>query len=108
MTFKPGEEHFKTKELAEAKAKVLDLVGNGATTHQAMSMVGKKPATIRQWILRDSEFAKALAEAKERGEEATLSSLGVEKQNLEFAEFSKIFLGQTVFPHHQEIGRAHV
>ena len=101
MTFKPGEEHFKTKELAEAKAKVLDLVGNGATTHQAMSMVGKKPATIRQWILRDSEFAKALAEAKERGEEATLSSLGVEKQNLEFAEFSKIFLGQTVFPHHQ-------
>ena len=101
MTFKPGEEHFKTKELAEAKAKVLELVGNGATTHQAMSMVGKKPATIRQWILRDSEFAKALAEAKERGEEATLSSLGVEKQNLEFAEFSKIFLGQTVFPHHQ-------
>ena len=101
MTFKPGEEHFKTKALAEAKVKVLELVASGATTHQAMAMVGKKPDTIRQWILRDSEFAKALAEAKERGEEATLSSLGVSKVNLSFADFSKNFLGQTVFPHHQ-------
>ena len=102
MTFKAGEEHFKVKALAEAKAKVIELVKGGATTHQAMALVGKKPDTIRQWLLRDSEFAKALAEAKEEGEAATLSNLGYDKKDLPFAEFSKNFLEQTVFPHHQD------
>ena len=96
MTFKPGEEHFKVKALAEAKAKVLSLVESGATPHQAMVAVGKKPDTIRQWMLRDSDFAKALAEAKERGEATSLQSIGKDKHELSFAEFSKIFLGQQV------------
>jgi hypothetical protein len=102
MTFKAGDEHFKVKALAEAKAKVISLVEQGATTHQAMVAVNKKPDTIRQWMLRDSEFAKALAEAKERGETASLSSMGKDKHDLTFSEFSKIFLNQTVFPHHQD------
>ena len=99
--FGKGEEHFKVKALAEAKAKVLELVEAGATTHQAMTAVNKKPDTIRQWLLRDPDFAKALTGAKERGEATSLQSLGKDKQDLNFAEFSKIFLGQTVFPHHQ-------
>jgi len=100
--FGKGETHFKVKALAEAKEKVLSLVEAGATTHQAMTAVNKKPDTIRQWLLRDSDFAKALAEAKERGEATSLSSIGKDKQDLNFSEFSKIFLGQTVFPHHQD------
>ena len=100
--FGKGEEHFKVKALAEAKAKVIALVESGATTHQAMVAVGKKPDTVRQWLVRDSEFAKALAEAKERGEATSLQSIGKDKSELSFSEFSKIFLNQQVFPHHQD------
>ena len=100
--FGKGDAHFKVKALNEAKAKVLSLVEGGATTHQAMVAVGKKPDTIRQWLQRDSDFATALAEAKDRGEATSLSSIGKDKQDLNFSEFSKIFLNQTVFPHHQD------
>ena len=94
MTFKAGDEHFKVKALAEAKAKVISIVEAGATTHQAMVAVNKKPDTIRQWLLRDSDFAEALAEAKERGESTSLASIGKDKQDLSFSEFSKIFLNE--------------
>lgn len=100
--FGKGEDHFKVKAVAEAKAKVLTLVEGGATTHQAMSMIGRKPDTIRQWMLRDSEFAAALAEAKQRGESVGLQQLGKDKSELSFAEFSQAFLNQHVFPHHQD------
>ncbi len=102
MTFKAGEEHFKVKALAEAKAKVIELVSQGATTHQAMNLAGKKPDTVRQWMVRDADFAKELAKAKELGETLTLANLGYDKKDLPFAEFSKNFLDQTVFPHHQD------
>lgn len=100
--FGTGEEHFRVKALKENKAKVLELVEQGYTTHQAMNKIGKKPDTIRQWMLRDSDFATALAEAKERGEATSLQSLGKNKEDLAFSEFSKIFLKQEVFPHHQD------
>jgi hypothetical protein len=99
--FGKGEEHFRAKELRDNKAKVIELVRNGATTHQAMNMVNKKPDTIRQWIQRDSEFASQLAEAKEQGEAEVFQTAGTTKDKIGFSEFSKIFLGQTVFPHHQ-------
>lgn len=102
MTFQKGEAHHRVKALAESKAKVLELVEQGATPHQAMVAAGKKPDTIRQWMLRDSEFAKALAEAKERGESTSLEALGVSKQEIPFSQFSKLFLEQEVFPHHQD------
>jgi hypothetical protein len=100
--FGTGQEHFKVKALAETKAKVISLVEQGATTHQAMTAVNKKPDTLRVWITRDSDFAEALAEAKERGESTSLASIGKDKSDLQFSEFSKIFLGQQVFPHHQD------
>lgn len=100
MTFKPGDDHFKVKALAEVKAKVIALVADGASTHQAMIAVGKKPDTIRQWMVRDKEFASALAQAKEDGEAKALS--GVDKENLPFDQFSKIFFNQEVFPHQQD------
>ena len=100
--FGKGAEHFAVKALAETKQKVLELVANGATTHQAMVAVGNKPDTIRVWLSRDSDFATALAGAKERGETISLSSIGKDKSELSFSEFSKVFLDQTVFPHHQD------
>ena len=99
--FGKGEDHFKVKALAESKAKVIEAVGSGATTHQAMDLVGKKHETLRVWMSRDSEFAAALAEAKERGEAINLPSGQTSKEDINFADFSKIFLNQTVFPHHQ-------
>ena len=98
--FQKGDDHFKVKALAEVKAKVLALVADGASTHQAMVAVGKKPDTIRQWMVRDKEFATALAQAKEDGESKALD--GVEKENLPFAQFSKLFFNQEVFPHQQD------
>ena len=100
--FGKGEDHFRVKQVADAKAKVIQAVAQGASTHQAMNMVGKKPDTIRQWMTRDSEFASLLAEAKEQGESLTLDGMSVAKDEIGFSEFSKIFLGQTVFPHHQD------
>ena len=100
MTFKPGEDHFKVKALAEVKAKVIALVADGATTHQAMIAVGKKPDTVRQWMVRDKDFATALAQAKEEGEARALD--GIEKENLPFDQFSKLFFNQEVFPHQQD------
>jgi hypothetical protein len=67
-----------------------------------MVAVNKKPDTIRQWMLRDPDFAKKLAEAKETGEAGALEELGKDKDELSFSEFSKIFLNQTVFAHHQD------
>ena len=100
--FGKGAEHFAVKAVNADKARVIELVTNGATTHQAMVAIGKKPDTVRVWLSRDSEFATALAEAKERGESISLASIGKDKSELSFAEFSKVFLGQTVFPHHQD------
>lgn len=98
--FQKGDDHFKVKALADTKAKVIALVADGASTHQAMIAVGKKPDTIRQWMVRDKEFATALAQAKEDGEAKALS--GIEKENLPFDQFSKIFFNQEVFPHQQD------
>ena len=100
--FGKGAEHFAVKAVNADKARVIELVTHGATTHQAMVAIGKKPDTVRVWLSRDSDFAKALAEAKERGESTSLASIGKDKSELSFAEFSKIFLDQTVFPHHQD------
>ena len=102
MTFKAGEEHFKVRALAEAKAKVIDLVRQGSTTHQAMVAVGKKPDTVRQWTLRDPKFATDLAAAREESESSSLDALGIEKESIPFHQFSEIFLNQKVFAHHQD------
>lgn len=102
MTFKPGAENHKSKALAEAKAKVLDLVSGGLSPHQAMVTINKKPDTVRIWCLRDPAFASQLAEAKERGQQASADALGIDKSNIPFADFSKLFLDQRVFPHHQD------
>jgi hypothetical protein len=66
-----------------------------------MIAIGKKPDTIRQWMVRDPLFAAALEEAKEEGSKQSFDALGVEKESIPFAEFSKMFFDQTVFPHHQ-------
>jgi hypothetical protein len=99
--FKSGGEHHLAKGVAQAKKDVLDKVRVGVSPQAAMIALGKKPDTIRQWMVRDPLFAAALEEAKEEGSKQSFDALGVQKESIPFAEFSKMFFDQTVFPHHQ-------
>jgi hypothetical protein len=99
--FKSGDEHHLAKGVAQAKRDVLEKVRVGVSPQAAMIAIGKKPDTIRQWMVRDPLFAAALEEAKEEGSKQSFDALGVEKESIPFAEFSKMFFDQTVFPHHQ-------
>jgi hypothetical protein len=99
--FKSGGEHHLAKGVAQAKKDVLEKVRVGVSPQAAMIAIGKKPDTIRQWMVRDPLFAAALEEAKEEGNKQSFDALGVEKESIPFAEFSKMFFDQTVFPHHQ-------
>lgn len=102
MTFQAGAENNRSKASAESKAKFLEMVRGGSSPHQAMVALGKKPDTVRIWCHRDATFAKALAEAKEEGRNSSLEALGLDRATIPFAEFSKVFLSQQVFPHHQD------
>ena len=100
--FKKGEDHHLAKGVAQAKADVLDRVRQGVSIQAAMVAAGKKPDTVRQWMNRDPEFARFLEEAKEEGSKQSFTAMGVEKESIPFADFSKMFFDQTVFPHHQD------
>ena len=86
--------------MADAKAKVLALVAEGHSPHKAMELCGKKPDTVRIWMLRDKKFAADLVEAKEDAKNKSVKALGIAKDEIAFPQFSEIFLDQRVFPHH--------
>ena len=100
MSFDKGGSNPKTLAMAAAKAKVLALVAEGHSVHKAMELCNKKPDTVRIWCLRDKKFAADLTEAKATAKDASLSSLGIPKEEIDFPRFSEIFLQQRVFPHH--------
>ena len=100
--FQKGGEHFATNGVAAAKEQVLESVRAGMTLQAAMVKSGKKPDTARIWMMRDPAFARSLEEARDDAEKKSFTSLGVEKESIPFKDFSKLFLDQTVFPHHQD------
>ena len=99
MTFKAGKEHHGVLAVSDAKAKVIAYVATGTTVQAAMAAVGKKPDTVRIWLMRDPIFAADLAKAKEDGAKQSFDALGLKKESIAFADFSKMFLDQTDFPH---------
>jgi hypothetical protein len=100
--FQKGSEHHLVKGLAASKEQVLNAIRSGVTIPAAMALVNKKPDTIRQWMNRDPIFAADLEAAKEEGQRQSFDAMGVEKESMPFKDFSKAFLDQTVFPHHQD------
>ena len=100
--FQKGGEHFAAKGVAAAKEQVLESVRAGMSLQAAMVKAGKKPDTARIWMMRDPAFARSLEEARDDAEKKSFTSLGVEKESIPFKDFSKLFLDQTVFPHHQD------
>jgi len=101
MTFQKGISNPKTEKMQEAKAKVIALVAEGMSVPRAMEQVGYKADTARIWILRDKKFAAALEDAKIDAKNNSTKALGVDKLEIGFPQFSEVFLGQKVFPHHQ-------
>jgi hypothetical protein len=100
VTFQKGVNNPRSEAMAESKAKVLALVSEGHSPHKAMEMCGKKPDTVRIWMLRDKNFAAALADAKEEAKSNSIKALGINKDDITFPDFSEIFLSQKAFPHH--------
>jgi hypothetical protein len=102
MTFIKGPDNAKTQKSNEDKQQVLDLVSEGMSLANAMSKVGKKPDTARVWIIRDADFARRLEQAKVDAKSNSLMALGIPKDEISFAQFSELYLGSKVFPHHQD------
>jgi hypothetical protein len=100
--FQKGGEHFATKGVVAAKEQVLASVRAGMSLQAAMVKSGKKPDTARIWMMRDPAFARSLEEARDDAEKKSFANLGMEKESIPFKDFSKLFLEQTVFPHHQD------
>ena len=92
----------RTEKMAEAKAKVIALVAEGMGAPRAMVQVGYKEDTLRIWISRDKKFARELEDAKADAKNKSTIALGVPKDEISFPQFSEIFLGSKVFPHHQD------
>lgn len=102
MTFQKKTNNPNVKASAEAKLKVLALVSEGHLLPAAMRQVGLKPDTARIWLVRDKNFAEKLEEAQLDARSNSIKSLGIAKDEIQFAQFSEIFLGSKIFPHHQD------
>ena len=100
--FQKGKDHHNVKNLKAIQAAVLERIKSGYTIQAAMASENKKTDTIRQWMRRDPAFAADLEAAKEEGTKQSFDALGLKKESIEFSDFSQMFLGQTVFPHHQD------
>lgn len=96
-----GEEHHTRRLLAEAKASVLERVRSGLSVEAAFALTGRNPRTLETW-LKDARWAAELEAAHSQGQVQLEQALGDSKFDIDFATFSKEFLGLTVFPHHQD------
>ncbi len=99
MAARTGALHHTVIKQNEDQAKFLASVASGVSEHAALGIVGRKPAALKTW-LRDPKFAMKLEDA--RGESnALMTETLVNGKKIDFATFSKEFLGSEVFPHHQ-------
>ena len=102
MAAKGGAEHHNVVRLREDKSKVVAHVETGIEVRAAIAMVGRKPDVLKKW-LTDPAFAKDLEIARTKGSDLMKVTLGSENgKNIDFATFSKEFLGNEVFPHQQD------
>ena len=101
MAAKGGQEHHFAKRQRENKQDVLRLVAAGMDVKSAIRSVGRGEDVLKRW-LEDAAFASDLEAAY------TVARLDAEKlagsggkYAVDFATFSKEFLGMEVFPHQQ-------
>jgi len=102
MAAKGGAEHHFVKKLKEDKAAVLKHVENGLEVNVALGIINKKRDVLKSW-LKDPQFAADLEASRVKGSELLNKTLGGDSgKKIDFATFSKEFLGNTVFPHQQD------
>jgi hypothetical protein len=82
--------------VAEAKAKVIDLITNGYKVEEACAVVQRSAETYRDWRKTDPEFKAAI--------DAVRSAKGYERESgkpvvPDFPEFCAEWLKQPLFPH---------
>ena len=94
MGRKPGVQNVPK---ADAQAKVLALLEQGATITAAMAATGRQDTAFRQWVMADPTF-------KEASDKARLVGKGIkvdlaELLNITYPDFSQQFLDTTLFDH---------
>ena len=101
MAAKGGAEHHFARRARENKQEVLRLVSSGMELRAAVRSVGRGEDVLRRW-LEDKQFAADLEAAYTvaRLDAERLAGAGG-KFAVDFATFSKEFLGLEVFPHQQ-------
>jgi hypothetical protein len=88
--------------MAEAKLKVLDLIGQGFTVKDAMDQVGRTAKSMENWRSADRDFAAKVDEVRERLKRAQAAGKDEDVANLGFAAFRKRFLGYDTYEHQQQ------
>lgn len=102
MAAKGGTEHHFTKAREEKKVSLIAKVAAGAGVPEATAMCGVKPEQLKKWLSEDARFAARLEDAVAEGSAAITRALGPSgDKRIDYATFSKEFLGLKVFPHHQ-------
>jgi hypothetical protein len=86
-----GAEHHNVKALREAKAKVLEFIGQGLDLQDSLARAGRKSDVMKDWR-KDEQFMKALEKARLEGEKVLSIVTGDAKFKIGFEEFSKEFL----------------
>jgi hypothetical protein len=81
----------------EAQAKVLALLGQGATITAAMAAVGRQDTAFRQWTMVDENFKKKADTARLEGKGVKIDL--AELKDISYPDFSKQFLDTTLFDH---------
>lgn len=103
MAARGGSEHHFTRAREEKKRNLVARVGSGLGVQEAAGLLDVKPEVLKKWLAEDARFARDLDRAKAEGSEAMLRALGPSgDKRIDFATFSKEFLGSEVFPHQQD------
>ena len=87
--------------VADAKAKVLTLLGAGETVVAAAKAVGRTEKAYSNWRAADKAFAAAADAARARAAKAKEAGRDPENYTLSFAEWRRRFLGRETYAHQQ-------
>ena len=102
MAAKSGGEHHFTRAREEKKQLLIARVSSGLSVPEASALVGVKSDVLKKWLAEDRRFAARLDEANAEGARTLAAALGPDgDKRIDFATFSKEFLGMQVFPHQQ-------
>ena len=86
---------------AGIKARVVDLIAQGATVQAACDFVDRSMKTYENWRANDKEFAAAVDQARARLRRAEEAGQDPLVYGLSFAAWRKRFLHRDTYPHQQ-------